>query len=352
MTLRSQLPLALTTIAVLTCHVHANPPLQGTVRRFASPDVPDPVYRAGLAEAERYAASAPAEIRAFLAPRIARWRVACDEYIVARDARRPDAEQLHEDCRARTAAYNEGVALVRTWLAERAEAAQLAQDAERQRWLDAARGAADNFTFDTSRWAREQLHGDRGRVVDGSAYEAGRWAETGAELAAGLGAKRVGAAALERAFGHHWAANAHRAAKTGTMTRAQAIALRENAPLVWDLNAFARGDLIEAALARTTYANHAWVGTLFGGTFELVDILDNVNDAYISIKSVAREDVRSGITAMKNHLIDLGHAPFELDGRPAAKALDLRVPPGAEPFFHELRAFGRAHGVWVEISPF
>jgi hypothetical protein len=122
---------------------------------------------------------------------------------------------------------------------------------------------------------------------------------------------------------------------------------------VWTLSPTERGKAIEAEIAKEYKLENGYynVGQEYGGTFPLVDF--QYQQTAISLKSVDPR-LKYGGSGLRDHIRKLDEAKIDINGQPAQKILDIRVPPGTanDPKLKRLQAFGAQNNVTVRIKEY
>jgi len=118
---------------------------------------------------------------------------------------------------------------------------------------------------------------------------------------------------------------------------------------VWNLNPTARGNKIEAELAKTEYKDWFNVGQLDNGKFPLVDF--QKGDTLVSLKTVDTQG-KGWVGRMRGHIDDSARSRAEINGKTAIVVLDIRVQPGGAGAAGSLIEYGRRMGVKVVVREF
>lgn len=116
---------------------------------------------------------------------------------------------------------------------------------------------------------------------------------------------------------------------------------------VWNLPPTARGNVIEAQLARTEYKEWFNVGQLYNGKFPLVDFQNG--NVLVSLKTVDTRGT-TWLGRIEDHIYDLGASGATINGTPAKMVLDLRVQPGGAAAAQALVTHGANNNVVVIIK--
>ena len=125
-------------------------------------------------------------------------------------------------------------------------------------------------------------------------------------------------------------------------------------PDPWKLDPKERGRRIEQEIADNEYRlDDGWwnVGATKGGNSPLIDF--QRHDIALSLKTVDTRLKYAGKDLYK-HIRELESRSIKIDGKPATKVLDIRVPPGQRDakLLQRLEDYGGDHGVQVRISEY
>lgn len=118
---------------------------------------------------------------------------------------------------------------------------------------------------------------------------------------------------------------------------------------VWSVDDRLRGVLVETHLAGTEYKDWYNIGASMGGKFPLIDFQKST--VVVSLKTVDTAG-RTWYGRMMEHIEDLAARSILVDGVPATKILDIRVPPGGRLAAEPLIAEGRRLGITVLVQEY
>jgi RHS repeat-associated protein len=118
---------------------------------------------------------------------------------------------------------------------------------------------------------------------------------------------------------------------------------------VWKRRPTDRGNFIEADLAATEYRNWYHIGAERNGYFPIIDF--QKGNTVVSLKS-ADTATANWLGGLKTEMDTFAGRGIFVDGKPATKVLDLRVPPGGTAAAEPAVTYGQARGLTVTVKEY